>query len=185
VKGAARLPRNFYAQDARVVARGLIGARLHRVFPDGREAVGRIVETEAYLGPRDLASHARHGRTARTEVMFGPPGYAYLFLIYGMYWCLNVVTERKGVAHAVLIRAIEPLSGIEGRTDGPGKLCRALSLDRAFNGADLRGPTLFLTKGKPPARVAVSRRIGVDYARHWARRLLRFTEAGNPHVSRS
>jgi DNA-3-methyladenine glycosylase len=178
------LPRAFYARDPRRVAHDLIGTHLHRVFPDGRRAVARIVETEAYLGPHDLASHARHGRTARTEVMFGPPGRAYLFLIYGMYWCLNVVTEREGMASAVLIRALEPLSGIDGRTDGPGRLCRALDIARAFNGADLRGPTLYLTKGPPPGRIAVTRRIGVDYARHWARRLLRYVEAGNPHVSR-
>jgi len=166
------------------VARALIGAHLHRILPDGRHAVGRIVETEAYLGPHDLASHARSGRTARTEVMFGPPGRAYVFLIYGMYCCLNVVTERAGTASAVLLRAIEPLEGIEGRTDGPGKLCRALAIDRTFNGADLRGPTLYLTWGAAPGRVAVTRRIGVDYAGHWARRLLRYIEAGNPHVSR-
>jgi DNA-3-methyladenine glycosylase len=166
------------------VARELIGAQLHRVFPDGRHAVGRIVETEAYLGPHDLASHARVGRTARNEVMFGPPGRAYVFLIYGMYWCLNVVTEGAGSASAVLIRAIEPLHGIEGRTDGPGRLCRALAIDRTFNGEDLRGSALYLTRGSSPGRVVVTARIGVDYARHWARRLLRYIEAGNPHVSR-
>jgi DNA-3-methyladenine glycosylase len=180
----ARLPRSFYAQPATFVARKLIGAHLHRRFPDGRHARGRIVETEAYLGPHDLASHARSGRTGRTEVMFGPPGHAYVFLIYGMYCCLNVVTERAGVASAVLIRALEPLSGIADRTDGPGRLCRALQIDRSFNGADLHGPTIYLTRGPAPKHVAATRRVGVDYARHWARRLLRFVEAGNPHVSR-
>ncbi len=167
------------------MARALIGAHLHRRFPDGRRAVGRIVETEAYLGPHDLASHARSGRTARTEVMFGRPGVAYVFLIYGMYSCLNVVTEGAGRASAVLIRAIEPLSGIEGRTDGPGRLCRALQIDRSFNGTDLLGPTLYLTRGSAPGRVLATRRIGVDYARHWAKRLLRYIEVGNPHVSRA
>ena len=166
------------------MAHDLLGAELHRVFPDGRHAVGRIVETEAYLGPHDLASHARYGRTTRTEVMFGPPGRAYVFLIYGMYSCLNVVTERAGTASAVLIRALEPLQGIDDRTDGPGRLCRALDIDRTFHGADLRGSSLYLTGGSPPRRVALTRRIGVDYARHWARRLLRYTEAGSPHVSR-
>jgi DNA-3-methyladenine glycosylase len=184
IGSGSRLARSFYARDAALVAHDLIGVNLHRVFANGRRAVGRIVETEAYLGPHDLASHARAGRTARTAVMFGPPGRAYMFLIYGMYWCLNVVTGEEGTASAVLVRAIEPLSGIDSRTDGPGKLCRALAIDRVFNGADLRGSALFLTRGRPPLRVRRTRRIGVDYARHWARRLLRFVEPGNPYLSR-
>ncbi len=96
----------------------------------GRRRWGRIVETEAYLGPHDLACHASRGRTARTEVMFGPPGHAYVYFIYGMHYCVNVVTERAGHAAAVLIRALEPGPGVLGQTDGPGRLCKALGIDR-------------------------------------------------------
>src|SRR6185437_9358325 len=117
--------RLFYDRDAETVARALLGKLLaHRV--DGTLRVGRIVESEAYLGPHDLAAHSARGRTARTEVMFGPPGHAYVYLIYGMHHCLNVVTEAEGHAAAVLIRALEPVQNIEGRTSGPGLLCRAL-----------------------------------------------------------
>jgi DNA-3-methyladenine glycosylase len=99
--------------------------------------VARIVETEAYQGPQDLAAHSSRGRTARTEVMFGPPGHAYVYLIYGIWYCLNVVTRAAGTPHAVLIRALEPITDIEQKTSGPGLLCKALDIDRRLNGADL------------------------------------------------
>ena len=179
-----KLPRSFFAQPAEVVARSLLGARLCIRRPDGEEAVGRIVETEAYLGPRDLASHARFGRTKRTEVMFGAPGHAYVFLIYGMHSCLNVVTSPPGEAQAVLLRALEPIRYLEGSATGPGRLCQALGVDRSFNGEDFRGHRLWLEKGPVPLeRIKATARIGVEYAGHWQRRRLRFCLAGNAWVS--
>src|ERR1700733_8655614 len=119
---------------------------------DGRAVrAGRIVETEAYLGPADRAAHSWRGRTPRTEVMFGPPGHAYVYFIYGFWNCLNVVTGPAGVPHAVLLRALEPLGGLAERTSGPGLLCRALHIDRSLNGADLRAEVLWLPG--PPRRV--------------------------------
>jgi DNA-3-methyladenine glycosylase len=180
-----RLPRAFFARSTLAVARALIGA--HLVHDDGRERrAGRIVETEAYLGPRDLAAHSSRGRTARTEVMFGPPGHAYVYFIYGFWNCLNVVTGRAGVPHAVLLRALEPLDGLTERTWGPGLLCRALRIDRRLNGADLRGEVLWLEPppaGAPHARIARATRIGVDYAGDWAQRPWRFYDRDSPYVS--
>ena len=147
---------------------------------------GRIVETEAYLGPRDLAAHSSRGRTARTEVMYGPPGHAYVYFIYGFWNCLNVVTGAPGVPHAVLLRALEPLGGVTDRTCGPGLLCRALHIDRGLNGIDLAGEVLWLERGPAPAprvRIARSPRIGVDYAGEWAQRPWRFFDRASAHVS--
>ena len=181
----APLPRDFYDRDTRSVARALLGCLLvHRA--DGLLRVGRIVEVEAYLGPHDLAAHSARGLTPRTRVMFGPPGHAYVYLIYGMHHCMNVVTEAEGVGAAVLLRAVEPCLGVEGRTAGPGLLCRAFELDRRHDGLDLLGETLFVAT-RPPGRlpaIVARPRIGVDYAGQWAKRLLRFYLKGNPHVSR-
>jgi len=167
------------------VARALIG--VHLVHEDGGERrAGRIVETEAYLGPRDLAAHSSRGRTQRTEVMFGPRGHAYVYFIYGFWNCLNVVTGRPGVPQAVLLRALEPLDGLTERTWGPGLLCRALRIDRRLNGADLRGEVLWLEPppaSAPRARIARALRIGVDYAGEWARRPWRFFDRDSPYVS--
>jgi DNA-3-methyladenine glycosylase len=181
------LPRSFYDRDAETVARELLGMLLaHRV--DGTLRVGRIVETEAYLGPHDLASHSSRGRTARTEVMFGPPGHAYVYMIYGVHNCLNVVTGAEGRAAAVLIRALEPVRAIEGSTKGPGLLCRALGIDRSRNGHDLVSRDLFIAAPEPapaePPEIVARPRIGVDYAGEWAGRPLRFLIRGNPYVSR-
>ena len=179
------LPRAFYDRETATVARELLGKTLiHKV--DGVLRQGKIVETEAYLGPHDRAAHSAKGRTARNEVMFGPPGHAYVYFIYGMHFCFNVVTEREGHAAAVLIRAIEPLEGITDRTCGPGLLCRALGIGKQQNGVDLLGNELFITKTtKIERHVIVKRpRIGVDYAGHWARRLLRFYIKDNPFVSK-
>lgn len=180
------LPRAFYDRDAVAVARDLLGLLIaHRT--GGVLRVGRIVEVEAYLGPHDLAAHSARGRTARTEVMFGPPGHAYVYLIYGMHHCMNVVVEAEGTAAAVLLRAVEPVRGIEGRTQGPGLLCKALHIDRRHNGIDLTGDVLFIARPEREQRISIVKRprVGVDYARHWAKRLLRFYIKGNAFVSKA
>lgn len=182
---STKLPLAFFQRGTLSIARALIGMRLLR--DDGRTVrAGRIVETEAYLGPRDLAAHSARGRTPRTEVMFGPPGHAYVYLIYGFWNCLNVVTGAPGVPHAVLLRALEPLGGLGERTSGPGLLCRALNIDRSLNGADLRGDELWLapaSAGARPPRIARSARIGVGYAGEWACKPWRFYDRGSPFVS--
>jgi len=180
-----KLPRAFYDRDTATVARDLLAKTLVHVV-DGVPRKGKIVETEAYLGPHDRAAHSARGRTPRNAVMFGPPGHAYVYFIYGMYFCLNVVTEREGHAAAVLIRAIEPLEHISGRTCGPGLLCRALGIDKQHNGLDLLGNDLFITEtdGLEQPVIVKRPRIGVDYAGAWAKRLLRFYLKGNAFVSR-
>lgn len=182
----SKLPRSFYArEDTLAVAHDLIG--MHLVHDDnGARRLGRIVETEAYMGPEDLAAHSARGRTPRTEVMFGPPGHAYIYFIYGFWNCMNIVTARKGVPHAVLLRALEPLGGIADKTWGPGLLCRAMKIDRTLNGADLCGERLWLERPRgatAPPRIGRSPRIGVDYAGRWARRPWRFFDRASPYVS--
>lgn len=179
-----KLPRSFYDRDTVTVARELLGKCLVHGAGASRK-VGRIVEVEAYVGAHDKASHSYRGYTARNAPMFGPPGHAYVYLIYGMYWCMNVVTEREGHASAVLIRAVEPVAGIVGRTQGPGLLCKAMGIDRRLNGCDLTGDGLHIADdGFSGFRIVKRPRIGVDYAGSWARRHLRFYVAGNPFVSR-
>jgi DNA-3-methyladenine glycosylase len=179
------LTRAFYARDTFEVARELIGMCL--VHDDGAaRRVGRIVETEAYCGPEDRAAHSSRGRTARTEVIFGPPGHAYVYLIYGIWNCLNIVTAATGTPHAVLLRALAPVHGLTEASWGPGLLCRAMRIDRRLNGADLCGNVLWLERPSvraPPPRIGRSARIGVDYAGHWARRLWRFFDRDSPYVS--
>ncbi len=178
------LPRSFYSRATLTVARELLG--MHLVHAGGgRRQVGRIVEVEAYKGPEDLAAHSSKGRTQRTEVMFGPPGHAYVYLIYGFWNCLNVVTAGDGVPHAVLIRALEPVLGIDNTSHGPGLLCRALGIDRALNGADLLGDRLWIERPKDfrKPRVVRATRIGVDYAGDWAHKPWRFYDANSPYVS--
>ena len=192
----AKLPRAFYDRDTLTVARELLGTYLVRMTPDG-PLVWRITETEAYIGRCDKACHAYgYRRTPRTETLFAPPGTAYLYLIYGMYTCLNLVTEPEGEPCAVLLRAGEPCLGTERMAqnrfgclpgnftpyqrrhflDGPGKLCKALSLTRAQNGTDLTGEELYVTDsladvgaepapaGAVPPVVHTGKRIGIDYA---------------------
>lgn len=180
-----KLPRPFYNRDTVVVAQELLGKYLLHVT-GGAERIGRIVEVEAYLGPHDLAAHSSKGLTPRTKVMFGPPGFAYVYLIYGMYWCMNVVTEREGHASAVLLRAIEPVQNIEGRTQGPGLLCKAMGIDRRLNAHDLLSRQFYIAEAPvaKPITIVKRPRIGVDYAGHWARRLLRFYIKDNPYVSK-
>ena len=168
------LSRQYFSRPTVQVARSLIGKYLVR-FIDGREIAGKIIEVEAYVGPQDKACHAYKGRTARTDVMFGPGGQAYVYLIYGMYHCLNVVTEREEFPAAVLIRAIE-VDGV--LIDGPGRLCRALQIDRSLNRIDLtvQESLWFEDRGGRILRrqVAALPRIGVDYAGVWARKPWRF-----------
>ncbi len=180
-----KLPRTFYDRDTIVVARELLGKYLVHVS-EGVERIGRIVEDEAYLGPHDRAAHSARGLTERTKIMFGPPGYAYVYLIYGMYYCMNVVTQPAGVASAVLLRAVEPVRDVQGRTQGPSLLCRALDIDRRLNGHDLLSNDFYIADPEEPADFTIVKRprIGVDYAGPWAKRLLRFYIKGNPFVSK-
>ena len=168
------LSRIYFNRPTVTVARSLIGKYLVRAI-DGRTLAGKIVEVEAYVGPEDKACHASKGRTQRTDVMFGPGGVAYVYLIYGMYHCLNVVTEREEFPSAVLIRAIE----IDGKLiDGPGRVCRALQIDRRLNRVDLTtGESLwFEDRGVlvKKADVGTHPRIGVEYAGKWAKKPWRF-----------
>ncbi len=195
------LPREFYERDTESVARALLGAWLLRATADGL-AGGPIVETEAYLGPGDQASHARAGKTPRTTHMFGQAGHAYVYLVYGMHECLNVVAYANREAGAVLIRAVEPRVGLDlirtrrGRSNdptdrlaaGPGRLTQALAVTRAFDGHDLTtGLELWVAAGEsvPDADVECGPRIGVDYAGPaWADKPLRFWIAGSSSVSK-
>jgi DNA-3-methyladenine glycosylase len=193
---SAPLPRAFYNRPATEVARALLGTVLVHGTTSGRITSGRIVETEAYLGPLDRAAHSWRGITPRTRVMFGEPGHAYVYLIYGMYECLNVVAEPEGSPGCVLIRALEPLEGIarmrrrrpgargvEDLANGPGKLTLALGITRRHNGADfISGPLTIHAPAKPEAiRIGISPRIGIKHCADWP---LRFFIEGNRFVSR-
>jgi len=182
---AKKLRRSFYAREAELLAHDLIGTILvHRI--DGQERRGRIVETEAYVGCHDLACHAAKGRTARTEVMFGEAGHAYVYLIYGIHDMLNIVSGQPGVAQAVLVRAAEPLDGWEANLSGPGNLAKGFGITRRHNGVDMTGDELFILKSRDekPPRIVRTRRIGVDYAKEWKDAPLRFIDADSPAVSR-
>jgi DNA-3-methyladenine glycosylase len=170
------LERDFFARDALVVARALVGTRIVH-----GEKVARIVETEAYRGPRDLACHARAGLTKRTRTLFGPPGHAYVFLIYGMYDCFNVVCKAAGAGHAVLVRAAELETA---KADGPGKFGRAMGFTRAHDGESLMTKHLHLLPRDRRVRIGVSARIGVQYAAEWAEAKYRFFDALSTHVSK-
>jgi DNA-3-methyladenine glycosylase len=182
------LQRDFYARRTLTVARDLIGMHLVRVHR-GKQLIGRIVETEAYQGPQDLAAHSARGQTERNTVMFGPPGHAYVYLIYGMWDCVNIVTREQGVPHAVLIRAVEPVAHIQDKTWGPGLLCKAMHIDRRLNGADLCVPSpqqrLWVEAPQVVGRCRIGRapRIGVDYAGDWAHKRWRFFDQASPYVS--
>jgi DNA-3-methyladenine glycosylase len=185
------LPRAFYARPTVEVARDLLG----KILVHGRTA-GRIVETEAYLGSGDLAAHASRGVTDRTQVIFGPPGHAYVYFIYGMYECLNLVAEPDGTPGCVLIRGLEPLCGIatmrrrrptarrlEDVASGPGKLTLALGITRAQYGADVTRGALTVRRWRvaPTIEIVTTPRIGVRHCAEWP---LRFHIAGNSCVSR-
>jgi DNA-3-methyladenine glycosylase len=195
----ARLRREFFARDTLAVARELLGQRLVRIL-EGQRLSGRIVEVEAYIGEKDQASHARFGRTGRNAPMYGPPGHAYVYFVYGMHYCLNVVTEQKGFPAAVLIRALEPLEGIEamrarrsGRADveltsGPARLCQALEIDRRFDGVDLCAPDggLFIERDAAVGEsvIVAGPRVGVRGDETALAVPWRFLVRGNRYVSR-
>ena len=186
----------FYDRPTELVSRDLLGAILECHTPDGVVS-GRIVETEAYLGEHDLACHAAAGRTARTEPLYGPPGIAYVYFIYGMYWCFNAVTCAEHEPSAVLVRAVEPVRGIDimrrrrpqakrdvDLTNGPGKLCLALGIDGRLNACPLDRPPLLIRAGDPvPDRdVTITPRIGIRQCADWP---LRWFVADSPYVSKT
>lgn len=201
-----KLPRDFYNRDTLNVARDLLGKYLvHKI--DGVVREGKIVEVEAYIGPEDKGAHTYNGRrTPRNEAMYGPPGFAYVYLIYGMYNCVNVVTNEAEKPEAVLIRALEPTCGVEqmsmarfgkselltsretiSLTNGPGKLCQALGITRTHNGYDLCGETLYITESSKPGEpfeTVETTRINIDYAEEAALYPWRFYIKDNPFVSR-
>jgi len=194
-----KLSREFYTRpNVLTVARELLGKIL--VVPTrGKRVSGMIVEAEAYRGPHDRAAHSYGGRrTKRTETMYGSGGTAYVFFVYGMYNQFNVVTNATDVPHAVLIRALEPVEGIgvmrrrrpgqadHNLTNGPGKLCIALGIDRKFDGADLLGNKVWIEEGVsiPRSQIAAGPRIGIDYAEEWIHKPWRFWIRNNPYVSR-
>lgn len=180
-----KVPRAFYDRDTVTVAQELLGARLVHVV-EGVERVGRIVEVEAYLGEEDLAAHSSNGLTPRTRILFGPPGFAYVYLIYGIYCCMNIVTEREGNACAVLLRAVEPVRNITGSTAGPGLLCRAMGIDLRQNGHDLESDDLYLAEraAGEAIQVVARPRIGVACSGAWAGKPLRYYIAGSDFVSK-
>ncbi len=191
-----KLTRDFYDRSVLVVARDCIGKILVHRTAEG-ETAGRIVEAEAYRGPRDLAAHSSRGLTKRTAAMYGPPGHAYVFRLYGISWAMNLVVGEAGDPHAVLIRALEPIRGLNlmarrrckpansrELTNGPGKLTQALAITGDDYGRDLCGDRLFLEESDlPVGSVGRSARINVDYAGEWAAKLWRFHERGNRYVS--
>lgn len=205
-KTQPRLGRNFFTTDPISLAKNVLGQRLVRILPDGTRLSGLIVETEAYLGEPDRASHAFGlRRTPRNEAMYSGPGTAYIYFTYGMHFCFNLVCGRRGVPLAVLIRALEPQEGLDEMRlrrsvksrklipewdlcSGPAKLCQALEIDRAMNGIDLvTDPHLFLERARRTRlddnSLSNTARIGIDYAQDWAAEPLRWHLRNNPHVS--
>jgi len=197
----SKLPREFYTRsNVLTVARELLGKLLVVPTARGKRISGRIVEVEAYRGPQDRAAHSYGGRrTKRTETMYDVGGTAYVFFVYGMYYQFNVVTNAADAPHAVLIRAVEPVEGIElmrkrrqgqpdhNLTNGPGKLCIAMGIDRKLDAANLLGNKVWIEDAEkiPPRRIASGPRIGIDYAEEWADKPWRSWIKDNPHVSRS
>lgn len=197
---STKLPRSFYTRaNVLTVTRDLLGKVLVVPARDGTRVSGRIVEAEAYRGPQDRASHAYGGRrTKRTETMYLVGGTAYVYFVYGMYYQFNVVTNVQDIPHAVLIRALEPLEGIEimrrrrhhhadqNLTSGPGKLCVALGIDKRLDGADLMGPRVWIEEGQriSARQVACGPRIGIDYAGDWVTKPWRFWIRNSSFVSR-
>ena len=191
-----KLTKAFFERDTITVARALLGQRLVRCTEDGRITAGRIVETEAYCGQFDAACHSYKGKTERTRVMFGPKGHAYIYLIYGMYHCFNVVTGPPGEPEAVLVRAIEPEAGLsvmeqrrgteklKNLCSGPGKLTMAMEITRELDGIDLTShPRLYLEAAPEPSEIVAAKRVNIDYAGDAADYPWRFCVAGSQFVS--
>jgi DNA-3-methyladenine glycosylase len=201
-----KLQREFYNRDSVTVSKELLGKYLVHVV-EGEKLIGKIVEVEAYMGPIDKAAHSYNNRrTERVEVMYGPPGFSYVYIIYGMYNCMNVVVEEPGKPQAILIRGLEPIEGLApmcrfrygktceelskrekiGLTNGPGKLCKALNIDRSHNGLDLCGERLYIAKdeGEQPFEMISTTRINIDYAEEAKDFPWRFYIKDNPYVSR-
>ena len=189
------LSRDFYNRDTEIVAQEMLGAIIECSTPEG-SASAMIVETEAYIGEHDLACHAAAGRTRRTTLLYGPPGFSYVYFIYGVHWCFNAVTRAEGMPSAVLVRAAEPVSGKSlmrlrrgdkprdiDLTNGPGKLCEALGIDGAMNGVSLQRRPLVIREGRTVSRdeIEISPRIGTSRAVDWP---LRYFIRGNSYVSR-
>src|SRR5690349_18626077 len=187
------LPKSFYDRDTEIVAREMLGTILECTTGDGT-ASGIIVETEAYIGEEDPACHAASGRTRRTEPLYGAPGLSYVYFIYGVHWCFNAVTRSEGLPSAVLVRALQPLKGIElmrerrgprindvNLTNGPGKLCEALGITGSMNAKLLQRGPLVIRYGQPVDDIVVAKRIGITKAADWP---LRYYIRGNPYVSR-
>lgn len=195
-----KLPREFYTRsNVLTVARDLLGKLLVVPAPDGQRVSGMIVEVEAYRGPKDRASHAYGGRrTKRTETMYQQGGIAYVYFVYGMYYQFNVVSNVADIPHAILVRALEPVEGIElmrerrhshpdhNLTNGPGKLCLAMGIDRDLDKADLLGDRVWLEEFQKvrPSQIARGPRIGIDYAEEWIGKPWRFWIRNNSYVSR-
>lgn len=199
-----KLDRNFFDRDSLIVAQELLGKVIVHIV-DGKKLSGKIVEAEAYMGITDKAAHSYGGRrTPRVEVMYGNPGFSYVFIVYGMHYCFNVVTREKGNPQAVLIRAVEPVDGVEymalnrfnkkydcltkkqinNLTNGPGKLCKALLIDKSLNGEDLCGSNLYIEEGENEKfNKIASKRIGIDYAEEAKDYLWRFYIEDNPYIS--
>ena len=200
-----KLTREFYNRTSLDVAKDLLGKYLVHIV-DGVEVIGRIVETEAYMGPFDKAAHSYNNRrTKRNEVMFGPPGFAYVFVIYGMYSCMNIVTEEAGKPQAVLIRALEPVAGLgkmaelryekslsdcnkkelTGFTNGPGKLCQSMHITRINNGTDMCGGSFYVAEGleEQEFQVVSTTRVNIDYADEAIHYPWRFYIKGNKYIS--
>jgi DNA-3-methyladenine glycosylase len=188
--------RGWYDRPSAEVARDLLGCTIVHASSNGTVA-GRLVEVEAYAGPEDLAAHSARGRTPRNEVMFGAPGHLYVYLIYGLHHCANVVCGPADKPEAVLLRAAQITRGLElarrrrgnvrdaRLASGPGNLGAAFGFDRSMNGTDLLGDRVWLERGPAPKTIAERPRIGVDYAGPWATRPLRFLDPDDEHVSRS
>ena len=201
-----KLEREFYNRDSVSVAKELLGKYLVHIV-EGKKVIGKIVEVEAYMGPIDKAAHSYNNRrTDRNEIMYGPPGFSYVYIIYGMYNCMNVIVEAPGKPQGILIRALEPVEGLEamsgfrysktygelskrerlGLTSGPGKLCRALSINRSQNGLDLCGDKLYIIidEKEEPFQIISTTRINIDYAEEAKDFPWRFYIKGNPYVSK-
>lgn len=196
-----RLKQKFFNRKTEIVAQELLGKVLVRKFTSGQKKIsGIIVETEAYIGPQDLASHASRGKTERNKIMFEDAGLWYVYMIYGFYHCLNIITEKRHHPSAILIRALEPLENtdemiknrkmekISNLTSGPGKLCQALKIDRKFNytNLNLKDSLLYIEDRGikiPKSKIIKTARVGVYYAKEWKDKPLRFYIKNNPFVS--